>query len=935
MKNELKLHNNDRVAVIGAGPAGSLFAYSLLRLAKKEKLSLQVTLYDPRDFSRCGPSGCNKCAGVINGSLWQRLKKIGIDLDQVENLIQSRLNGYLWITPAGCLQIKMPFGWQPSRTVFRGCGPRFDHPGKKVGLDDYFLRLALENGAHYQRSRVMDVSLPEKTDQPIQIRLEKDKEQFRVEAELIVGAFGLNPVLLNHFRQLGVGYRPPRYVRAANMELVRRPDAEPKAYDNFIRVHNVSDCRVRQLVLTPKGKYATLTMLSPYDLCAEDLHEIRKCPEMQSILRSGWDWPDQFCHCLPLLLKRSAKNFYGNRIVLVGDAACCRYYKNGLESALHSSGIAAAVAVRYGISRRDFRREYLPRIRREIIHDNFFGRQILWAHNLITSRPALMKLFIQVRSEIIRPTMAREHDDILWDMFTGNRPYRHIFFRIIQPLFILEMALHLGRVMARRLRGIIKRLTRFTAAEKHSRSFVRRSADEIPPDQNGNPLCTCHIAPVTPARVRKLGLSARVSIIGGGPAGTACAIALMKLSHRQKFDLRVTIHESKDFAAAAASFNPIGPPYYDERINPCIGVLSPPIYHILTEKLDIKFPEQLVQKYILGYVLHARQNSIILDELFGASCAVRRIMFDDYMMRQAIECGACLDMATVEQIEKNNSSFKIITNRGTTDADVVVGAFGVDQTVADIFQRCFGYRRPEYMQTIITKRHPDPDFLRRFGLYIHAFLPDMPAVEFGAITPKFNHFSINIAGRNVDNGSMLEFLGRPQVARLLPREYDEKGNETFYSGCFPTSSAANIFADRMVVIGDASGMLRPFKGKGINSAILSGIAAARVMVHRGLTADDFRRYYLPVFRQVTGDLWYARFSRFSTNLLANRGGMDTLLALAHKSPNLKLALAEAVSGAGSYRSITHRMAADRILWRNAPFLLTKLLSGLPCTPRNN
>ncbi|MCK5269577.1 MAG: hypothetical protein KAJ46_02280, partial [Sedimentisphaerales bacterium] len=370
---------------------------------------------------------------------------------------------------------------------------------------------------------------------------------------------------------------------------------------------------------------------------------------------------------------------------------------------MRSSGIAAAVAVRYGISRRDFRREYFPRIRREIIHDNFFGRRILWAHNLITSWPPLMKLFIQVRSEIIRPTIAREHDDILWDMFTGNRPYRHIFFRIMQPLFILEMALHLGRVMARRLRGVIKRLTRFMTAGKHCRSFVCRSADEILPGQNDNQSCTCHI---TPPRVRKLGLSARVSIIGGGPAGTACAIALMKLSHRQKIDLRVTIHESKDFAAAAASFNPSGTPYYDARINPCIGVLSPPIYHILTEKLNIKFPEQLIQKYILGYVLHARQNSIILDELFGASYAVRRIMFDDYMMRQAIECGGCLDMATVEQIEKNNSSFKIITNRGTTDADVVVGAFGVDQTVADIFQRCFGYRRPEYMQTIITKRHP-------------------------------------------------------------------------------------------------------------------------------------------------------------------------------------------------------------------------------------
>ena len=926
MENKLKLHNNDRVAVIGAGPAGSLFAYSILRLAKKENLSLQVTLYDNRNFTQCGPRGCNKCAGVINGSLWQRLKKIGIDLDQVEGLIQSRLNGYFWSTSAGCLRIEMPPGQQPSRTVFRGCGPRFDHPDKSVGLDNYLLQLAQQNGAHYQQARALEIIIPDMMDQPVRIKLEKDKEQFHAEAELIVGAFGLNPVLLNHFRQLGIGYRPPRYVRAANMELVRRPDAKPKAYDNFVRVYNISGCRVRQLVMTPKGRYATLTMLAPYDLRSEDLDEIRKCPEMKNILQSGWDWPDRFCHCLPLLLNRSSKNFYSNRIVLVGDAACCRYYKNGIESALRSSEIAAAVAVHYGISRRCFRRQYLPRIRREIIYDNFFGRQILWIHNLITSRPPLMKLFIQVRSEITRQSTARKYDDILWDVFTGNQPYRHIFFRIIQPLLILEMALHLGQVMARRLRGIIERLTHFIAAEKHHHSLTRRFDEKITTDQNGSQSHNCHI---TSARVHKLGSSARVSIIGGGPAGTSCAIALMQLSRRQNFDLRVTVHESKDFAAAAATYHPSNTPYYDKRINQCIGVLSPPIYNILTEKLNIEFPEQLVQKYILGYVLHARRNNISLDELFGASYVVRRIMFDDYMMRQALDHGVHLDLAAVERIEKKDSSFRIITTRGTTDADVLVGAFGVDQTVADIFQRRFGYRRPEYMQTIITKRHPDPDFLRRFGLYIHAFLPDMLAVEFGAITPKFNHLSINIAGRRVDNNSMLEFINRPQVARLLPRDYDEKGNDVFYPGCFPTSPAHNIFADRMVIIGDASGMLRPFKGKGINSAILSGIAAARVMVHRGLTANDFQRYYLPVFRQVTQDLWYARASRFSTNLLANHGAMDILLNVARKSPNLKRALTEAVSGAGSYRTITHRMATDRILWRSGSLLFKEVIANLP------
>jgi len=202
----------------------------------------------------------------------------------------------------------------------------------------------------------------------------------------------------------------------------------------------------------------------------------------------------------------------------------------------------------------------------------------------------------------------------------------------------------------------------------------------------------------------------------------------------------------------------------------------------------------------------------------------------------------------------------------------------------------------------------------------------LPEVEFGAITPKLNHLSINIAGRNVNNSIMHRFLALPQVARLLPKEYEEKGSEIYFPGCFPTSPAGNIFADRMVVIGDASGMLRSFKGKGVNSAILGGIAAAQIIVHRGLTAKAFRRFYLPVFRQVREDILYARMARFLTNMLANRGSMDLVLTLAQSSPSLRRALAEAVSGACPYKTIMHRLINERILWRGGSKLLKKLLT---------
>ena len=532
-----------------------------------------------------------------------------------------------------------------------------------------------------------------------------------------------------------------------------------------------------------------------------------------------------------------------------------------------------------------------------------------------------MRLFLETRAEMKPDAVVRHYDAILWDMLTGNRCYYNVFSRIFQPRMFTAMSLSMAGILHRRAGKKCKSFFRKLLLKKNHLSIRAKTTK---PSTSAIPTKQKHL----------LRSGFRVSIIGGGPAGTSCAISLMQLARLQNIDLEVTIHESKDFAAAAATWHPSDSPSFDKHINPCIGVLSPPIYEIITEKLRIPFPDHLVQKYIVGYVLHGRSETVTLDELFGASYAMRRITFDNYMMQQAIKAGAGQNLADVLDVKPLDKTFEIITSIRTVQADVVVGAFGVDQGLADVFERSFGYRRPEYMESMVVKYHPSAEFLRQFGLRINAFLPPLPEVEFGAITPKYNHLSINAAGRHIDKNIMEKFLALPQVADLLPKEYDEKGNPAaagYYHGRFPTGPAGNIFAERMVIIGDASGMLRPFKGKGINAAILSGIAAARVIVHRGLMPDDFQKHYLPVFRKVTDDLWYARAARFSTNLLANTGAIDIILSLAKQSPQLRQALAEAVSGAATYHTILQRLTSERILWRSGASMLRQIITNKKTT----
>ena len=74
-----------------------------------------------------------------------------------------------------------------------------------------------------------------------------------------------------------------------------------------------------------------------------------------------------------------------------------------------------------------------------------------------------------------------------------------------------------------------------------------------------------------------------VAIVGGGPAGAACAITLIREARRTGLALKVTLFESKDFKV---------------HYNQCVGVLSPPLTDILESELGLSLPTWLVKKEI-------------------------------------------------------------------------------------------------------------------------------------------------------------------------------------------------------------------------------------------------------------------------------------------------------------------------------------------------
>ena len=404
-----------------------------------------------------------------------------------------------------------------------------------------------------------------------------------------------------------------------------------------------------------------------------------------------------------------------------------------------------------------------------------------------------------------------------------------------------------------------------------------------------------------------------VVVIGGGPGGTAAALALQREALTLQRQIRIIIVEEKQFAG-------------EQQYNQCAGVLSPPIADLIVNGLGVAFPTHLSRSAITGYVLHTTRHTIILDGEAEPSIAVRRIQFDAYMLEAAAQRGVEVLAARVTDLEFHADRVIVYTDRGPLQADVIVGAFGLDEGAGAFFAHAVGYRPPPALSSVVTKYHPGLESMAGFGQRIHAFLPPDPHIEFGAVTPKGNHLTINIAGVAVDASLMERFLAMPDVQRTLPclenaRRFEPQ-DLRYFKGRFPCGIARGFLGDRFVMVGDAAGLVRAFKGKGVTSAIQTGIRAAHVILHEGISAQAFQSYRA-ANRDIISDLPYGQAMRRFTILATRMGLMNAALVAAERDAGLRRALFNAVSAHQPYREVVREAFAPASVQRVIAALLQR------------
>jgi len=448
MSKGLSLKDGSRIAIIGGGPAGAFFAHFAHKYAEELGITVSVTIFDGKDFLKKGPKGCNLCAGVIAESLNTRLKDEGIFLP--EKRIINQLEGYCLHAEGRTLNLSHTDNETDRiNTVFRGNGPRFSSFPGVISFDDFIMTWAVDMGSQIVPQPVWDISFPENTADPLTISFGQKDSQDSYAADLVVCAFGVNTQLMSKMQDLGFVYTPPKTLMTYQAEVLLGNDHISTHFGKVIHVYMPQSKNIRYAMVIPKGDYITVTLIGKKDASPDLFKEFLELKEIQGKISC----PKPHCLCYPRITISTAKNPCTDRLLMVGDASFSRHYKNGIESAFLTAQLAAEASFKHGIDAHSLRTYYIKRAKKIIRNDNRYGRLLFRLNDIISAVPILTNAHFTV-AEKQDSGAAKRMRSILWNMFTGNIPYKEIF------KISLNLRLHLSLLwttLSLSLKNIFKR----------------------------------------------------------------------------------------------------------------------------------------------------------------------------------------------------------------------------------------------------------------------------------------------------------------------------------------------------------------------------------------------------------------------------------------------------------------------------------------------
>ncbi len=423
------LVTGSRVAVVGGGPAGSLFTLYLLRYAEERGFRPDVTIYQDRDFALLGPGGCKGCAGILSTALLRNLAELGLTVP--DEVVRGHIEQYAVHSPHTTISINNPEEGATIVSVYRGGGPRDSNFGGRVDFDGWLLDEAVRRGASLERQRVTTINLEAGP------RIKVGGET--LEYDLVVLAGGVNQRRLTvtggHGVTGGHRYRRPQTSTMAQAELYAGEDDVRERLGNTAHAFLIPHSDIIFGTLVPKGPFINVSVLSS-GRRPVSVADLLRIDIVRDFLPEHYE---RACDCRPRALLTPAHSYCGDGFVAVGDAAVSRLYKDGIGTALVTAREAARAVVHHGVSRGSFRRYYRPLCRR-IARENRWGRFLFFVNNRTrNSRAFLLAQQRLIGDEQAQTSGPQPFTKVVWGMFTGTYSYPRMVRMAANPMVLARL----------------------------------------------------------------------------------------------------------------------------------------------------------------------------------------------------------------------------------------------------------------------------------------------------------------------------------------------------------------------------------------------------------------------------------------------------------------------------------------------------------------
>jgi len=307
-----------------------------------------------------------------------------------------------------------------------------------------------------------------------------------------------------------------------------------------------------------------------------------------------------------------------------------------------------------------------------------------------------------------------------------------------------------------------------------------------------------------------------VAIVGAGPAGSTAAKFLSEQG------IRTLLLEKTTFP----------------RDKACGGGLQMRILQ------RFKYIEEnnLIDSYSSAIQIHAASMKHHLDFQHHKplQAMVQRRIFDEGLVNLATRSGAILRCGkAVKNITNEKEKIRIFLSKGTSvESRLVIGADGTWSTIAKkigMKQGCNHIGVCAYNEYPISPKTIN----RLYGdqRVVHIHLQPFGLAGYGWVFPKKEHVNIGVVEfrQAIDpttekkNLQVLyaQYLQTLKEQKLIPKNLITK---VIRGGVFPTCPAKRLIADRVLLCGDAGGLVNPMTGEGIYYAMWSGEIAAKIAI---------------------------------------------------------------------------------------------------------